>query len=650
MLYRNLIGGFAAIPLAVMGAVSAADKIPVEAFASLPSFSRASLSPSGDKIAFMTSVEGRRHIMVTDRATNKSVLVPPTGKTELGNFFWGNDETLVITFLLSRKRQGMSLRSTETKLFSFNIRSKEYIWLGKPKRDSSSLKTGSYGKMVAFGEHVLHLLPNDPNHILIQMSESHWRPPAVFKVNLKNGRRIKIKREKKGVGGWYADQEGNIRFGAGIIRQNNSLDSEKKYAFFFDKDGKETNLENTNWYEDHKLIDFSPDPNIIYVSGKTKHKTQAIFKLDVTKGEIVDEVFSHAIVDVGNTVRHPLTQNVVGVGYVVDTYKVKYFDKDLAKIQRSLKKALKSDIYITGRARNKNIYLVVATAPNNPGDYYLYDRDAGKLDFVAATRDGIYPEETPAPLIVAVPTRDGESIPAYVTLPFGTPKGVNLPTVILPHGGPHARDSADWDFWSQFYANRGYAVMQPNFRGSTGYGKSFLEAGENRWGGLMQDDVTDATHWMIEEGYADPDRICIAGASYGGYAAMFAPIKEPDLYKCAISINGVPDLPAMKRSDKNIVGFGEWIKKIGLKGEPDEKVSPYHRAAEINIPMLIMSSVDDDRVPYKMSQRMQNKMQKLGKNSRYIKIENGGHSMITEAARLKMLSETEKFLAEHIGE
>jgi len=628
----------------------ALEKIPAEAFASPPNFSRASLSPSGDKIAFMTSVEGRRHIMVTNRSTGKSVLVPPTDKTELGSFFWGNEDTLIITFLLSRKRSDANFRSTETKLFSFNIKSMEYVWLGKPKKDSSSLKGAKYGKTAAFGEHVLHALPEEPNFILMQMRENLFRPPAVFKVNIENGRRTRIKKDRKGVGGWFADQQGNIRFGAGVIRHNNSLESEKQYAYLYDKDGNETNLKKTDWYKDYKLIDFSPDPNVIYVSGKTAHGTQAIFTLDVTKGEIVEEIFSHPVVDVGNTVRNPVTQNVAGVGYIVDTYKVKYFDKDLAKIQRSLQKALKSDVYITGRARDKNIYLVVATAPNNPGDYYLYDRDKGKLDFVAAIRNAIYPEDMPSPLIIDMATRDGETIPAYITLPLGTKKNAKLPTIILPHGGPHARDTADWGFWSQFYANRGYAVMQPNFRGSTGYGKKFREAGENRWGGLMQDDVTDATLWMIKEGYADPERICIVGASYGGYAAMFAPIKEPDLYKCAISINGVPDLPAMKLSDRSFVGFGEWIKKIGLNGEPDEKVSPYHRANEINIPMLLMSTVDDDRVPYKMSQRMQSRMKKLKKDSQYIEIANGGHSMITEAARLTMLVESEKFLAKHIGE
>ena len=405
----------------------------------------------------------------------------------------------------------------------------------------------------------------------------------------------------------------------------------------------------TDWYEDFKLINFTPSGNIIYVRGQSDGDRKAIFTLDVTTGKIVEKIFSHDTVDVGSTVGHPQTGNVAGVGYTVDTYRVKYFDKDLAKIQRSLSKALKSDIYITGKARDKNLYLIVATAPNNPGDYYLYDRDNGKLDFVAAVREKIYAEDMPSALIVDLPTRDGATIPAYVTLPLGTKKGAKLPTVILPHGGPQGRDTANWDFWAQFYANRGYAVMQPNFRGGSGYGKKFLEAGERNWGGLMQDDVTDATLWMIEHGYTDPARICIAGASYGGYAAMFAPIKEPDLYKCAISINGVPDLPLMKVSDRNNVGFGEWTSKIGLKGEPDEKVSPYHRAEEINIPLLLMSSVDDDRVPYKMTQRMEKRMKKLKKDSTYVQIENGGHSMITEAARLTMLLETEKFLAEHIG-
>ena len=173
----SIFAGLIAVSLAFLaGGAFAVNKIPVEAFASPPTFSSASLSPSGTKIAFMTAVEGRRHIMVLDRTTGKNVLVPPHEKMELGYFFWGNEETLIITFLLSRKREYISLRRTEAKLFSFNIKSLEYVWLGKPKKEATSMRGGSFGVNAALAELVLHRLPNEPHHILIQMRESIYRP------------------------------------------------------------------------------------------------------------------------------------------------------------------------------------------------------------------------------------------------------------------------------------------------------------------------------------------------------------------------------------------------------------------------------------------------------------------------------------------
>lgn len=623
------------------------EKLPIEAFASLPSLSRVQMSPSGNKIAFMTTMEGRRHILVTNLQTNKSVLVPPHGDAELGTFFWGNEESLIIAFTVTRRRFRISRILTERKLFSFNTNTLEYTWFGKPKRRRGSMHR-TQGP-AAFAEYIVHSLPDDPEHVLMQLDEDLVGRPDVFKVNINSGRRLKVKNGRQGIWGWYADQEGNVRLGTGYYRTGSFATSEKRVSMLFDKNGDTTNLEKTDWFDKYDIVDFSPDPNILYVSGPTEFGTKGIFTLDVRTGEILEPIFAHPKVDIGRTVRHPETRAIAGVGYTLDTYVVKYFDKDLAKIQRTLKKALKSDVYIVGKARNKELYMVVATATNNPGDYYMYHRETGQLNLLSPTMADIYPEDMPKTLVTEIPTRDGASIPAFVTLPLGSSKGDKLPTVILPHGGPHARDTADWDFWSQFYANRGYAVMRPNFRGSTGYGKAFLEAGENRWGGLMQDDVTDATLWMINEGYSAPERICIVGASYGGYAAMFGPIKEPDLYKCAISVNGVPDIPRMKQSDKLYIGFSEWLEKMGHADKNDSEVSPYHQADKLNVPLLLMSSVDDSRVPYKMSQRMQNRMENLNKESRYVEIANGGHSMITKEARMTLLTETEKFLAKHIG-
>ncbi|MBL4790137.1 MAG: S9 family peptidase, partial [Kordiimonadaceae bacterium] len=202
---------------------------------------------------------------------------------------------------------------------------------------------------------------------------------------------------------------------------------------------------------------------------------------------------------------------------------------------------------------------------------------------------------------------------------------------------------------AQFYASRGYGVLQPNFRGSTGYGQYFRTAGIRQWGGLMQDDVTDATNWLINENIADGSRICIAGSSYGGYAAMMGAILEPNLYQCAISVNGVPDLPRLNKRDLSTRGGSDWHKIRGHEGKKDKEVSPYHRAKEITIPILLIAAKDDARIPYQHTKDMHKRLKNLGKNSKYVQLKTGTHYMVTAEARLKVLRETEKFLAKHIG-
>nr|WP_281501521.1 alpha/beta fold hydrolase [Kordiimonas laminariae] len=253
--------------------------------------------------------------------------------------------------------------------------------------------------------------------------------------------------------------------------------------------------------------------------------------------------------------------------------------------------------------------------------------------------------------MVNITARDSINIPSFLTFPAGKEDTKSLPAIILPHGGPFGvRDDAHWDYWAQFYASRGYIVLQPNFRGSGGYGRTHRYSGFNQWGGKMQDDLTDATKWLISEGYADPERICIVGGSYGGYASLMGLITEPDLYKCAISINGVTNLPRIKRDDKNnSIGGRNWIKRMGLDGVDDEQVSPYHRAQEIKVPVMLISAEDDTRVSYRQSGQMHTRLRELGKDSTYIKLDDGGHSLVTAKARHTLLTETEKFLQKHIG-
>lgn len=620
-------------------------KISTEAFAALPTFSQAKLSPSGKKIAFSISIKGRKHIVVQGLSGENPKVIAPSEQWDLNTYQWANENVIVLSSGSLLNRREFSSKTYNTRALSFIIDEGKYVWLGKPKK---ALKTRSKSKGVARVsqvETILDYLPSDPDHILLELDFDIDGNSEVFKVNVKTGRRKNIRKEVTGIQNWYTDQNSTIRLGTGY----KGVKYDQPYAIFKQPDGTWSSLKNVEWWDKYNIRGFSADPNVVYVSGKSKYGTSGLYKLDVSTGHITDTVFQHEDVDVGSLVYDPITGVVIGVAYTDDFYRIKYFDKTFRIVQSSMKRAFKgAATRIASRAKDKQLYLIYTQNTTNPGDYYLYDRAAKKVHFIAPVYDKIDIEKTALTESISIPVRDGSQIPAYITVPKNQ-EAKNLPTVILPHGGPHARDTAEWDFWSQFYANRGYLVLKPNFRGSTGYGQAYRSKGVKQWGGLMQNDVTDATRWLIDQGMSDPDRICIVGASYGGYAAMMGPIMEPGLYKCAISINGVPNLLQIKTNDKKTIGGNVWIKNMGLKGADDKMVSPYHRAKEMSAPILLMSSVDDARIPFRMSKSMHTRLKKLKKPSKYVQIDNGGHSMITEAARLKMLSETEKFLAKHIG-
>ena len=294
-------------------------------------------------------------------------------------------------------------------------------------------------------------------------------------------------------------------------------------------------------------------------------------------------------------------------------------------------------------------YLIYAFNEKQPGLYFQYDRKAKKLIQVGEQRPGLSEDLMANTQRLDVPVSDGSTIPAYLTLPAGA-EATNLPTVVLVHGGPYARDDASWDYWAQFLASRGYAVLKPNFRGSDGYGAEFMHAGYNQWGGLMQRDVADATKHLIDLGVADKDRVCIAGASYGGYAAMMGLIQDADLYKCGVTVNGAVNLPRLKSADGRFWGRRDWLDSIGLEGHDLEDVSPFHQVKKISRPALVMASKDDTRLRIVDSENFYGRLKKVSPESEYVEIEDGGHSMDTAASRLTKLKAMEAFLEKHIGE
>ncbi len=339
--------------------------------------------------------------------------------------------------------------------------------------------------------------------------------------------------------------------------------------------------------------------------------------------------------------------DIDGVLLTEKTARIEWLNPELKKLQGEADAAVGAGrTRIVSWSADRQKMLVEVGAASQAGALYYWETDLGQMTRIAWQNDGLKARALSPVQTIRYTASDGASIEAVLTLPRAR-VAKNLPLIVLPHGGPFARDSERWDWWTQFLAERGYAVIQPNFRGSSGYGRAFAKLGEGQWGLKMQDDLNDAVSYLAKEGIADPKRVCMAGASFGGYAAMRAAQRDGALYRCAISYAGVSDLAAMQRYDSRFLfgrTRGDWLKKQA----PDYKlVSPRFGAADVSIPLLLMHGKEDKRVPVKQSRFMADALKAAGKPVEYIEQPLGDHHFTRGEDRLQFLKAMEAFLAKH---
>jgi dipeptidyl aminopeptidase/acylaminoacyl peptidase len=349
------------------------------------------------------------------------------------------------------------------------------------------------------------------------------------------------------------------------------------------------------------------------------------------------------------------TGRVIGAAYTADKHEYVYFDPARAALQRGIEAVFPGkDAHAVSVTQDGSKAIVAVEAPDLPRTYYFLDRDSHVATKVASQ----YPALRAADLGTMRPypykARDGLDIPAYLTLPPGK-AAKNLPVVVLPHGGPDARDAIGFDWWAQFLANRGYAVFQPNYRGSKGYGRAFTDAGLHQWGLKMQDDVTDGVKRLIADGIADPRRICIVGASYGGYVALAGATFTPGLYACAVSIGGVSDLNRMVVHQAALYGrrsgpVSFWQSRIGVSGDPQlDATSPALHADKVRIPVLLMHGRRDTTVAFAQSEEERDALARAGRSADLVAFDGDDHYMTLAGTRIAMLKALEDFLKNNIG-
>ncbi len=492
-----------------------------------------------------------------------------------------------------------------------------------------------------------------PGEIVVGLND---RDPAfhdVYRVDIDSGERELMVENDARIAGWQTDLEGHVRLGVRIDQQGASQ------IFRVDDDGTLTQVYECGFEESCGPVRFHPDGRRVYMitnKGEDVDLTRLVL-FDPATGELeVVESDPEGVADFGGAEFSDVTDELVATYYVGDRLRIYPKDDAFARDYERLRQQLpRGDIYLGSSTEDESRVIVTVTSDVDPGATYLYDRRTGDVELLYRPRPDLPSEDLAEMQAVRYPARDGEEVPAYLTVPKGvTP--TNLPAIILPHGGPWARDTWGYNSMAQWLANRGYVVLQPNFRASTGYGKRWLNLGNKEWGtGSMQHDLSDGVQWLIDEGIADPDQVCIMGGSYGGYATLAGLAFTPEIYHCGVSIVGPSNLLTLIRS---VPAYWEpalalFRNRMGDWEDPEGKAmleaqSPLFSATEIEDPLLVIQGANDPRVNKAESDQIVVAMRDLGREVEYMVAPDEGHGFAGEMNRLAMNAEIEAFLAEHL--
>lgn len=636
---RRIIWGAIAL-ISLASAATAEDSrpaklVPVEAFADQPFLSRPLLSPDGLSIAARTTVDGKSKLLIFQIDGKTPPHPYGLGEATIADLNWAGPKRVLLTVGTKTSIEGEDFPIQ--RLLSIDVVSGAVQILDK---NSNGLLAGD-------------VLYSDPAGawILVSSQNDIYSTPSVKRIDMATGAVKEVEKARPDVWNWYADNQGVVR--AGI-----AYSGERWTLWYRETAGdplKPIRSKAAKKDDDKGAVDgmrFLAGDNSGMIITNSRTGRFAAYHYDFKTGTIGDAIYENPEVDLSTAIVDPITGIVSGVTYEDDRWHVNWLDPTMRALQARIEKALpNAEDIILNQSQDGNRMLIWSGSASDPGTYYLFDKAAKRMDAIAtpySKLDGVALAPVTA---VRYKARDGLTIPGYLTLPLGRPEH-GLPLIVMPHGGPFARDTWDYDPFVQFLANRGYAVLQPNFRGSTGFGKDYVEKGYGQWGRAMQDDVDDGVDWLIKSGKVDPKRVCIMGASYGGYAALWGAIRNPDKYRCAVSLSGVTDLPGMLRFDRRSFSapryFREW--QTHVRGE-DKKldldtVSPLAQAARLNVPVLIAHGEKDDNVPPKQAHQMVKAL--AGKpNVEALFYKDEGHGLTKKEDLADFLKHLDAFLTKH---
>jgi dipeptidyl aminopeptidase/acylaminoacyl peptidase len=629
--------------LCIISQFCPAKTLPVEFFSQLPDVSSLSLSPDGNKLVSLIRVDIPEKkgvaLQTTDLKTNatKILLFVDNSEYIINRIYWKDNRTILAHGFaaIDQKSWGHGQRS------KYKVRVTRLLFVdsetGKVTKPFTKMFLSQFELPPLDQDTVIDTLPDDPDHILMSLYKN------VYKVNIHKGTTDIYYAPKENFWPTITDTQHRLRAGyhyttEGVITvrffdldTNSWKDFSRQKGVFSD--------------EDITILGFGRNPNEMFFSAYHDDRL-AIFTADLKDPNLKRNlVLSDKQYDIsGSLIYDANDKDVIGISGL-ENGGTHFFDPELAKIQSRIDKALpNTQNYLYSLTSDKNRFIVFSTGATESGTYYLGQRSPLKLEAIALKYKNLAPNILSPVTPVEYKSRDGLTIEAFLTLPKNKP-AKNLPTLMFPHGGPIARDNAAFDYWTQFFANRGYAVLQMNFRGSAGQGLSHRNAGLAKWGKEMQDDIEDGARYLIEKGIADQKAIAIVGASYGGYAALMGAVKTPDFYRCAISVAGVSNVYELVLDNRAFwMSYNVVDEQIGTGAKNLKDISPVNQVDKIKVPILLIHGEDDRQVDIKHSIQMRDNLLKAGKQVEFLSLPAEDHYLSNEKNRIDTFKAMDTFL------
>jgi dipeptidyl aminopeptidase/acylaminoacyl peptidase len=644
----------------LLAAVARAEPPPATAFARLPAIESVELSPNGQRIAHLMHKGDKTYLIVRNASDFAVVTGVDIQEVKARRLRWATDDVVILIVSNSTSVYGVRGDVELTAPFAVDLSNLAKGPSIKPLmvHEARAVSGSIIRRTDAPAETASRILTDKARIIGVDSATGEVLIPdlvgedlGLFAVDPKTSHRRQVGFGQKSTYDWVVDDKGApfIRIDYQEVRDHFAISAVQDGAW-------RKIVQETAAVPSMEVYGLDAEGRVIVGTRFSNPGRYGLYVLSLETGKLAP-YFVDGTYDVGDVDVDPYTNRVVGVGVDAELPKAIWFDKTIGEQQKLVEASFKgAPVRLLSWSRDRKHFIAEVDTDEEPPAYYIYDAETKKLREIGSA----YPEAEKAALAprlsMLYPARDKVQIPAYLTMADGLPRPA--PLIVLPHGGPEDRDIGGFDWLAHFLGSRGYIVLQPNFRGSSGYGDAWRDAGRGEWGiGVMQNDVTDGVKALVAGGYADPKRVCIVGASYGGYAALAGAVFTPDLYRCAVAIAPVSDLSEMIDYERDRHGRESWVvdywKRVmgGDMGAHHDRLaamSPASHAASVRAPILLIHGKDDSVVPIEQSRGMKRALEHEGKSVQLIELKSEDHYLSRADTRQQTLEALDQFLSENL--